>query len=104
MSPDLLQLARKRDAADNAPGELTIRQWQTNCKQGPLVESTIHFDGTVVIFDNFFRNVEAQTGSVSALFSGKVGIENLSDLLRIDTRAAVFDNDVDIKVSPHASD
>ena len=51
-------------------------QWQTNREHRSDAGRALYFDGTAVIFDDLFSDVESQARATLGLLGSEIGIEN----------------------------
>src|SRR5436190_16404586 len=83
---------------------LVIEKGQTNRENSSGPRSAINLDRAVVILDHLFRNVETKPGAAFTLLGGKIRIENLTQLLRINSRTRILNPNVDVEISHRAID
>src|SRR5205823_3781642 len=76
---------------------------QPNRESGAGARRAVDFDRAVVILDDFFRDVESETGTTLSLLGREIGIEYFAHLRRRNPGASVFDAKIDIKISLGAS-
>jgi hypothetical protein len=84
--------------------QLVIQEWQADRECRANLRRALHFDRTIVIFDDFLRDVESKAGAALALFRCKIRIENLRQLRLRNSVAGIFHADVDIKIFARATD
>jgi hypothetical protein len=80
-----------------------IQQWQTDDEGRADLGRAVHFDRAVMIFDYFFGDVETEARPAFCLLGREIRIENFCHLLGRDPVSGIFNLNVDVKISLHAT-
>src|SRR3954463_781971 len=71
-------------AAETPRTNSAVQKWQPNREHGAGAGGAIYLDRAAVVFDYLLGDIKTETSATLVLLGGKVGIENLADLPRID--------------------
>ena len=67
-------------------------------ESGSLAQSAFDVDRSVVIVDHFFRDIQAETSAILALFGREIGIKYFPDFVLGNSVAGVTNLDIGVKI------